>query len=211
MPAFDSKAGSPWMLLIQPLRPPSEALSRPSTSHSKASETSCRSKIVDEKFGQAAPGLTSGKEAFEELNPLPGADSQTEARGRTRHCPGDGAADGAAAAPPAIAGFWTAGMPPTTPAPGSKPKLWCAPETSIRAAEDGGAGRAGDLRPRAIPAQTGVGGCLQGRGSRALARTVLEELNKQIAEFRLDQWESSALVGAVWSRLYRLYKKSEDE
>ena len=46
-------------------------------------------------------------------------------------------------------------------------------------------------------------------GRERLARTVLEELNQQIAEYKLDQWESTALVGAVWSRLYGLYKKSE--
>jgi hypothetical protein len=34
-------------------------------------------------------------------------------------------------------------------------------------------------------------------------------LNEQIKDYRLDQWESTALVGAVWSRLYRLYKKGE--
>ena len=47
-------------------------------------------------------------------------------------------------------------------------------------------------------------------GRERMARTILEELNKQITEFRLEQWESTALVGGVWSRLYRLYKKSEE-
>ena len=46
-------------------------------------------------------------------------------------------------------------------------------------------------------------------GRERLARTILDELNEQIKDYRLDQWESTALVGAVWSRLYRLYKKSE--
>jgi len=46
-------------------------------------------------------------------------------------------------------------------------------------------------------------------GRERLAKTILEELNEQIKDYRLDQWESSALVGAVWSRLYRLYRKSE--
>ena len=46
-------------------------------------------------------------------------------------------------------------------------------------------------------------------GRDRLAKTILEELNEQIKDYRLDQWESTALVGAVWSRLYRLYKKGE--
>ncbi len=46
-------------------------------------------------------------------------------------------------------------------------------------------------------------------GRERLARTVLEELNQQISDYKLNQWESSSLVGAVWSRLYRVYKKSE--
>jgi type VI secretion system protein ImpA len=51
--------------------------------------------------------------------------------------------------------------------------------------------------------------CLANRRDR-LARTVLEELNQQIDEFRLAQWESSSLVGAVWSRLYRIYRGTDD-
>jgi type VI secretion system protein ImpA len=50
--------------------------------------------------------------------------------------------------------------------------------------------------------------CL-GIGRDRLARIVLEELNRQIEEYKLERWESSGLVGAVWSRLYRLYRKSE--
>ena len=49
----------------------------------------------------------------------------------------------------------------------------------------------------------------QGVGRQRLAKTILEELKNQIIEFKLERWESSALVGAVWSRLYRLYRKSE--
>ena len=42
-----------------------------------------------------------------------------------------------------------------------------------------------------------------------LARTILEELNQQITDYRLDRWESSSIVGGVWSRLYKIYKTSE--
>ncbi len=46
-------------------------------------------------------------------------------------------------------------------------------------------------------------------GRNRMARTLLEELNEQIQEYKLERWESSGLVGAVWSRLYKLYRKSE--
>lgn len=39
-----------------------------------------------------------------------------------------------------------------------------------------------------------------------LAQTILEELAEQIDAFKLETWESPALIGAVWSRLCRCYK-----
>jgi type VI secretion system protein ImpA len=72
---------------------------------------------------------------------------------------------------------------------------------SLAAAES--SGRARFMRKLAL-----VDVCLSASRDR-LARTVLEELNRQIDEFKLEQWESTGLVGAVWSRLYRLYRRSE--
>ncbi len=42
-----------------------------------------------------------------------------------------------------------------------------------------------------------------------LARTILEELNQQIIDNQLDRCETSGLVGGIWSRLYKIYRKSE--
>lgn len=39
-----------------------------------------------------------------------------------------------------------------------------------------------------------------------LAKAVLEELAEQIDKFQLEVWEAPALIGAVWSRLYRCYR-----
>jgi type VI secretion system protein ImpA len=47
--------------------------------------------------------------------------------------------------------------------------------------------------------------CLSSRRTE-LARAILEELAEQIDTFKLSDWESSDLVGGVWTRLYRLYK-----
>jgi type VI secretion system protein ImpA len=48
--------------------------------------------------------------------------------------------------------------------------------------------------------------CLASRRER-LARSILEELAEQIDKFQLELWESSELVGSVWTRLYELYTR----
>jgi type VI secretion system protein ImpA len=51
--------------------------------------------------------------------------------------------------------------------------------------------------------------CLASRRER-LARSILEELAEQIDKFQLDLWESSELIGGVWTTLHKLYKRSAD-
>jgi hypothetical protein len=166
--------------------------------------------IVDEKFAQAAPALTSGKEAFEELKRLLGPILKKKREEEPDTVAGDGAADAAAQAPTAMAGFWTAGMP------SDQSGSWQEAEALVRSGKiDQGLQRMALLaahetsgRARFMRKLMLVDVCTNA-GRMRLARTVLEELNQQITEYKLIQWESSALVGAVWSRLYRLYKKSE--
>jgi hypothetical protein len=50
--------------------------------------------------------------------------------------------------------------------------------------------------------------CLASKRER-LARLILEELAEQIDKFQLEQWESSDLISAVWTQLYRLYKRPD--
>lgn len=40
-----------------------------------------------------------------------------------------------------------------------------------------------------------------------LARAILEELAELIDRFQLEAWETSDMVGGVWTRLYELYRK----
>lgn len=44
-----------------------------------------------------------------------------------------------------------------------------------------------------------------------LAEIILQELNQQIAEHKLDQWESPELIGRVWSRLYTVYRRNKKD
>jgi type VI secretion system protein ImpA len=46
--------------------------------------------------------------------------------------------------------------------------------------------------------------CLASKRER-LARSILEELAEQIDKYQLESWESSELISNVWTRLYRLY------
>ena len=51
--------------------------------------------------------------------------------------------------------------------------------------------------------------CLNSKRDR-LARSILEELAEQIDNLKLELWESSELVAAVWIRLYKLYNQGTD-
>jgi len=69
-------------------------------------------KVVDEKFGHAAPGLSQAKEAFEEVRRLLGPILKKKREEEPDKAPGEEGADGAAAQPAStMVGFWTAGMP----------------------------------------------------------------------------------------------------
>ncbi len=170
--------------------------------------------VVDEKFAQAAPALTSAKEAFEEMKRVLAAILKKKRDEEPDHpvADGDGTADGAVnpQAHGAISGFWTAGMP------SDQSGSWQEAEALVRS----GSVDQGLQRMAALAAQETSGRARFMRklmlvdvcntaGRERLARTVLEELNQQITDYKLSEWESSALVGAVWSRLYRVYKKSE--
>ena len=168
-------------------------------------------KVVDEKFGQAAPGLSAAKEAFDEIRKLLAPILKKKRDEEPDKAPGEEGANGQSQAASTMLGFWTAGMP-SDQSSGS----WQQAEALLRSGSiDQGlqqmaalaaletSGRARFLRKLML-----VDVC-RTAGRERLARTVLEELNQQIAEYKLDLWESTALVGAVWSRLYRLYKKSE--
>jgi hypothetical protein len=169
-------------------------------------------KLVDAKFGQAAPSFTTAKETFEEIRRLLAATFKKKSMEEPA-APLDGL-DGQIQTPPGatVVGLWTAGMPEDSG--GS----WHDAEALVRA----GSVDQGLQRMAALAAQetSGRGRFLRklmlvdvcrASGRERLARSILEELNQQITEYKLEQWESTALVGAVWSRLYRIYKKMDSK
>jgi type VI secretion system protein ImpA len=50
--------------------------------------------------------------------------------------------------------------------------------------------------------------CLQ-TGRERLAKSILEELAELIDKHQLESWETSDVIGAVWTRLYRCYSNEE--
>jgi type VI secretion system protein ImpA len=165
--------------------------------------------VVEEKFGEAAPSSLQARKAFEEMRLL----LETTVKVKREEEPEDltdGQATAGGSHPKTMAAFWAAGMP--TDASGD----WQHAEAIVRAGNvDQGLQRMASLaaqepsdRARFMRKLMLVDVC-RSTGRVRLAQTVLEELNRQITEYKLDRWESSALVGAVWSRLYRLYKVSQ--
>jgi type VI secretion system protein ImpA len=167
-------------------------------------------RVVDEKFAEASPGLTAAKEAFEEMRRLLAPILKKKREEEPDIAPGDQPAGNSSQSVTSMVGFWTAGMP------SDQSGSWQEAEALVRSGNiDQGLQQMASLasqetsgRGRFLRKLMLVDVC-RSSGRERLARTVLEELNTQIGEYKLDQWESTALVGAVWSRLYRLYKKSQ--
>jgi len=166
-------------------------------------------KLIDERCGQAAPSFKDARETFSDMLLLLETTLKKKLEEEPETVPGSEPAADASAQVTTLAGFWTAGMPRES---GS----WQQAEELVRAGNvDQGLQKMAALaaletsgRGRFLRKLMLVDVC-RNAGRERLARTILDELNEQIKDYRLDQWESTALVGAVWSRLYRLYKKSE--
>ena len=172
-------------------------------------------KIVDEKFGDIAPSFTSAREAFAEmrgvLQPILKKKRDEEpdqpVGGGAESSTGESAAE-AKARGDAVA--FTAGLP------GDNSQGWADAEKLLRAGKtDQALAQMAALaasevsqRARFLRKLMLADVCLAAQRER-LAKTILEELKTQIVDYKLEQWESSAVVGAVWSRLYRIYKRSD--
>jgi hypothetical protein len=48
-------------------------------------------------------------------------------------------------------------------------------------------------------------------GRERLAQSILEQLAQHIDDYKLENWESSDLIGSVWGRLYELYRSRDGQ
>jgi type VI secretion system protein ImpA len=178
-------------------------------------------KVVDEKFGDMAPNLSTCRTALSEMKQAI-ADvlekkrlAEPDSLATANLPPGTGSPEPVHrpdAADPVVLRF-----PPSLPSSqesqvplgGSWPEAemlirsgqvekGLAEMTRLAASETTGRNR---FQRKLLLAEV----CLTTRRER-LARSILEELAEQIDKFQLEVWESSELIGRVWTKLYRLYR-----
>jgi hypothetical protein len=169
-------------------------------------------KLLDEKFGNEAPGTSEAKESFEacqrlvkELVRRKREEEPDQVAGAAR---GDGEAAPAAGSTGGIG--WDAFA-----VDGGGGGSWAKAEELIRAGKinEGllemtrqSAQEYGRVRFQHRLRLAEI--CLNTNRQR-LAIAILEELAKQIDDLKLDTWESPELLGRVWGRLYKSYKGEE--
>jgi type VI secretion system protein ImpA len=194
--------------------------------HEVCEEFNALEKVIDEKFGEAAPNISDCRTALSELSQALSdiLEKKREAEPDVPSKPGPAAAlgkggsqEGRSQEGPAMVlrlPLSLMNAQTSQPAGGGS---WQEAEMLIRsgqvekglaammllaANETSGRSR---FQRRFLLAEV----CLASRRER-LARSILEELAEQIDKFQLDLWESSELIGGVWTTLHKLYKRSAD-
>jgi tetratricopeptide (TPR) repeat protein len=186
-------------------------------------------KVIDEKFGDAAPNLSAFRSTLREIRQQV---SEFLARKRLAE-PDRGSESEVKSAPKDPEHSVSAGSPaggddrvlrlPSTvfgtatgesPIPGS----WQAAEALIRSGNvDEGLARMTRL---AADETTGrdrfhrklllANVCVATNRER-LARSILQELAEQIDKYQLESWESTELIAGVWSKLYQVYRRNAED
>jgi type VI secretion system protein ImpA len=173
-------------------------------------------KVVDEKFGDAAPNLAACRSALRDirqevsdiLDRIPAPPPTPQAGTDGPAAPG-GRAD-------AVVVRFPLSLSGTQVSSATLGSSWQEAEmlvhsgqvdrglaemTRLAASETSGRNR---FQRKLLLAEV----CLASRRER-LARSILEELAEQIDKFQLDLWETSDLIGSVWIKLYTMYKQGD--
>jgi tetratricopeptide (TPR) repeat protein len=180
-------------------------------------------KVIDDKFGDAAPSLADCRTALSEMkqaisdildkkrreepDPPSLTDPQTSAGGSVEQTPGSSGADNSVifrvplllsnmqGSQSQLGASW---QDAETLLRSGQIEKGLAEMTRLAASETNGRNR---FQRKLLLAEA----CLASKRER-LARSILEELAEQIDKFQLELWESSELISSVWTKLYRLYK-----
>jgi len=169
-------------------------------------------KVLDAKFGAEAPATSDTKEALEDcrrvLDDLLKRKRQEEPDVTAPGAGGDGGEPAKSAGPMMLGGAFLG----VEEGDGGS---WAEAErmvqqgdvagglmemTKLAAAQFGRANFQRRLRLAEI--------CLQTSRTK-MGIAILEELAKKVDEHKLEAWESSALLGRVWGKLYQCYKSAE--
>jgi len=189
--------------------------------HQTYDEFKALEKVIDDKFGDAAPNLSACRTALSEIRQA--VEDILDQKRRAEPDPPPGVqASGPADAPQTPDGPVQTRPPvPLPPTEGVQPGLpdssWLEAESLIRGGQvDKGLQEMSRLAARERSGRDRFQGklllaeaCLANKRDR-LARSILEELAEQIDKLQLESWESSVLIGRVWTRLYQLYKQAGD-
>jgi type VI secretion system protein ImpA len=177
-------------------------------------------KVIDEKFGDAAPNLSFCRNTLKEIH----TEVQAILEKKRSEEPDPPSLDGTDAA---AGNFGEKGNPVTVRFALALPELsgsssgsgssWQDAEALIRSGQvDKGLSQMVQLSARETCGRNRFQRklllaevCLSSKRER-LARSILEELAEQIDKLQLESWESSELIAGVWIRLYKLYKQSGD-
>jgi type VI secretion system protein ImpA len=170
-------------------------------------------KVVDEKFGEAAPNLAACRSALRDIKqeisdilekiPVPAAAPHAGADGQVAGGPTDPLVvrfpisfPNASASAEALGGSWHEAEMLVY---AGQVDRGLAEMTRLAAGETSGRNR---FKRKLLLAEV----CMSSRRER-LARSILEELAEQIDKFQLDAWETSDLIASVWIKLYKMYKQ----
>jgi len=167
-------------------------------------------RVIDEKFGDAAPNLAECRTTLSEIRQAV-TDILDEKRREEPPPP-------AAIAPTPISSIEPArrALAAAKPLQSSIAGSWQQAESLVRSGQtDQGLQ---EMIRLAAAETTGrdrfqrklllADACLASNRDR-LARSILEELAEQIDKLQLENWESTEVISGVWTRLYRLYKGSD--
>jgi type VI secretion system protein ImpA len=167
--------------------------------------------VSEQKFGALAPSLNEAKEAFEECRMV--FDSILRRKRIAEPDPVSGTGDGTEPGQEQGAGIRFIGTDSADSALGAS---WREAEQLVQSGQiDAGlvqmtklSGAEPNGRVRFQRKLLLADVCLNTRRVR-LAKSILEELAELIDKHQLENWETSQMIGAVWTRLHRCYKNEE--
>ncbi len=175
-------------------------------------------KVIDEKFGDAAPSLSACRTVLSEIK-----QSVSDILDRLRLAEPDAPEEGEDAG----------GDPGDSAKPPIQRFRLSPPNLQESELSIGSAWRDAEILVRSGDVEKGLGemmrlaaGETSGRNRfqrklllaevclaskrELLAQSILEELAEQIDKLQLESWESSQVIGSVWTKLHRLYKQGND-
>jgi type VI secretion system protein ImpA len=176
--------------------------------------------IVDERFGDAAPNLSSCRTALHEIR-IEIENIRDKKRAEEPDPPRvDSAPEPEESVPEsgsAVTMRFPLSLPELSGSPSAMGSSWEDAEVLVRSGQvDKGLSRMIQLSTRETTGRNRfqrrlllAEACLATQRPR-LARSILEELAEQIDKRQLDTWESSEMIASVWTRLYKIYKQDGD-